>query len=188
MIYICIPTTKERRAKLGICLRAIYASDFEEPFTVCVYENADGGWVKAFSKMIEGIDDVVWNINDDVIIAPDCLRILYDAYLRHFNGHDDGMVQPLDEQEHGTGATFAMAHARVFRENMCMEYIHYYCDVEMKIRLQNRAKFLYVPDAITEHRNVRECEENDDETYAISRSAFQHDKELFYKRLREGIS
>lgn len=183
MIYVCIPTTKERRQRLEACISAIQQSRTTEPFTICVYENSEGGWVRAFRRMLEGIDGLVFNVNVDVIIHPDCLDTLARKYREYFPD-EDGAVQPYDQMQEGTAACYAFAHSRVFKEYLHDGYIHYFADIEMRERLAAIGKFRYVPQALTSHFNVEFDRSLDDETYRTARGHAQHDARVYNERKR----
>jgi len=176
MIYILIPTTKERKERLAFCLEAVYKSKCKEPFTVCVYENSDGGWVKALWKMIEGINGLIFNIGDDVIIGPECIQKLFDSYKDGF------LLQPYDQIQQGKICTNPFCHSDIIKEFLYDGYVHNFADTEMTERIKKLGRYLYVPEAITHHYHFTENKDLMDNTYKASQKYFKQDSELFDQR------
>ncbi len=70
MITILIPTTPERRERLQNTIESI-REHTTQPYKLTIYENNYEGYVKAIHTLLDGIDGLVWCLNDDVILKND---------------------------------------------------------------------------------------------------------------------
>ena len=77
IITIIIPTTKERRSRIDKCLTAL-KDNAGVPIRIVIYENEDGGWVGAVHNAISDIGGIVYIMNDDMIIHPNCIKTLLE--------------------------------------------------------------------------------------------------------------
>lgn len=185
MIYIVIATTKGRRERLKKCISAIQESTYY-PFSLLLYENHDGGCVVATKKAIEGLHAPMFLLNDDMIIAPDCLERLVAAYNRNFPNHD-GICQPWDPGARGTCAVAPFGHSDLLRKFM-NGYNHYWWDAELYDVMRARGKYVVVDDAkfIHEHPNYGLPVERD-ETYRTNVLKFDEDAALYKRRQAAGF-
>jgi GT2 family glycosyltransferase len=184
IVYICIPTTPGRRDRLQTCIEHIRANDF--PHAILIYENQDGGCVAAEHNMLQGIDGLVFILNDDMEIAPDCIRKLYEAYMREFGGRD-GLVQPFEQIHQGKIAVSPFCHSDVIKKYVHRGYIHNFNDTELTEVMKARGKYLYVSEAKMVHRHWTREGELNDETYRLTSAAYKQDQALFEKRKANGF-
>ena len=195
MIYVVIPTTKGRRVRLDECLKAVRASVCTEPITICLYENNDGGWVKALHNLLVGLysDTIVFNIGDDVIIEPDCIQKLFDAFQKNKDDmstlamHDKPLLlQPYEQVHEGRICTNPFCTADVIRKYLFKGYVHNYADNELTDRVIKEGRYVYVPEARTKHVHFELDAKLYDETYDLTQRFFLTDRDLFRQRNAEG--
>jgi len=185
LVYVCIPTTKERRARLQVCIDHVRANDF--PHAILIYENQDGGCVAAEHNMLNMIDDdaLVFILNDDMEIAPDCLRTLYQAFIRAYPERD-GVVQPFDQIQQGKIAVSPFCSSRTIKKHVFKGYIHNYNDTELTEVMKFLGKYLYVPEARMIHRHGNDSNGLMDETYRMTSAKYRQDQAVFAARRRAG--
>lgn len=179
MIYIVIPTTKQRRERLKKVIDALRESDV--PHTICIYENLDGGYVKAVHNALEGIDGIVWILNDDMVPKPDCLKFLWNAYRQSF-AENDGIAQPFEQFHGGNLAVCPFGHSKVLKQYMHQGYKHHYVDTELTLVMKQKGKYLEVPEAFVDHQHYIADSSLLDETYNLTRGGYKEDEALFIKR------
>lgn len=182
MIYILIPTTKERRLRLEKCINSIRENVSQFPFVICTYENNNEGYVKALSRMIEEIKGVVFLVSDDMVLEKDCIENLYKRYLEAFPNLD-GMAQPYENFGHGQNGDSPMIHSDILRPFLELGY-HHYADAEIAIALNKQGKYLVVPEAKLFHEHPNEFPELMDETYRQNHSHAGEDNELLASRIK----
>lgn len=176
MIYIIITTTKQRRERLQKCIDAIRLSTI--PHSIVLYENSDGGCVLALRKAISGIDAPVFILNDDMIVEPDCLRTLYDEYLK-----DPSCVyQPYEGIHEGKLAVSPFCHSSTIKPYFEKGYIHSFWDTELTIMSMAFNKYRIINTAKLDHQHVIRDPSLQDETYKISQDSLAVDTLLFNQR------
>lgn len=193
MIYVCIPTTKERRPRLEKCLEAIRASVGAPPFTVCLYENEDGGWVAALQNLVAGLRDdaLIFNIGDDVIIQPDCIALLAEEFAwKEANGvnPDTLLLQPYEHIHQGNIATNPFCRAGLIKRWLSRAYVHNFADNELTELARAEGTYVYVPKAISEHIHFELDHSLYDETYDRTQRYFIKDQATFQQRKAAGYN
>jgi hypothetical protein len=191
MIYVVIATTKERRARLDECITAIRESTI--PHSIVIYENLDGGCVLATKKAIEGLDAEIFLLNDDMIIEPDCLTKLKEAYDKNYP-NKDGVCQPYMDSRRCPSAGSPYCHTSTIRPFL-EHYVHCGWDTEFGQVMQMKNKYTVVPEANLEHRRVPMSTKNKplyenielDETYKMRNASRERDQKLFLERKNGGF-
>lgn len=187
MIYIIIPTTKERRERLARCLEAL-KQNTKYPMCIVTYENEAGctdvGLVPAVHKMIEGIDGLMIMYNDDAIAEPDFVEKLYEAYLEKPEGErDEWMFSPWENFHHGNNAAFPLCHSNVIKKYLYKGYNHLFSDIELTAVMKKIGRYQPVLEAKAHHDHFIRNNDLIDETYKASQSFVDKDQELYHKRL-----
>jgi GT2 family glycosyltransferase len=113
-------------------------------------------------------------MNDDMVIQPDCIKILLEAY-------DDNVVYPDDGINNGTLATTFLCHSGYIETNLFKGYKHNYSDTEFTERSKILGKLKYVPEAKLIHKHWTTGAPKD-ETYTKNTLTLEQDKALFYER------
>jgi hypothetical protein len=178
MIYVVIATTKERRPRLQKCIDAVRESTI--PHSIVLYENSDGGCVLATKKAIEGINSEIFLLNDDMIVAPNCLEILKREYDKKFP-NKDGVCQPDDNYHGGRLCTSPYCHTDVVRPFL-ENYRHHCWDQEFTDVMTIKNKYLIVKDAFLDHQHFTKGGAPMDETYKMTNNTFQLDIKIWEKR------
>lgn len=186
MVYIVIATTPDRRNNLNTLLESIRQHTQDVPHCVVIYENQDGGWVRALRNAIEGIDGYVQLLGDDVVVQAGWLKTIQDHFFAQFP-YGDGVVQPLDEIHGGKLAVHPFLHTKTLHRYGCWKYIHSFFDTELTERAKADGKYLYVPEAKVEHRHWINGKAEKDGTYTLTDESFQKDLEIFKRRLACGF-
>lgn len=188
MIYVCIPTTKERRERLAKCVASIH-QHAGTPHTIVTYENYREGFVAPVHKMLEGLkdDSLVWCIGDDTILTePDTLKRLEEAFWRAFpNG--DGVANPDDGIQRGAIITMPLCQAITMRRYTYKGYFLNYADNEFTILMAGQGRYLYVPEVKVEHQHHVVGKAPRDETYSYAMTLFPADAQLFQERKARGF-
>lgn len=184
MIYIVVPTTKERRPRLRELLDSIDENTEGMKYTVCVYENWDGGWVSAVHNAIDGIDGMVMLLGSDVVVKKDWLRNLWEAFCREFPNRD-GAAQPYDEIHRGGICQHPLARADTIRQYLDKDFVHNFSDNWMTDMLQAENKYIYVPNAIIEHKHHVNKKALEDETYKKVAENYTGDRATYLRKKRE---
>lgn len=180
MIYVLIPTTKERRERLQKCIDAVRNSVIDHPITICVYENTDGGCVKAEHKMLEGITGLAFILNDDMVVEPDCIQTLLDHY-------EDGLLlQPFEDIHKGDLAVSPFAHTDFLKKYIYPGYVHNYNDTELTEVAQMLGKYKKIEKAVIHHEHFTRGAKKD-QTYEATQSHFAKDRDLFISRKKNNF-
>lgn len=184
IIYIVIPTTKERRPRLRELLDSIDENTEGMKYAVVVYENDDGGWVPAVHNAIQGIDGYVVLLGSDVVVKKDWLKNLWDGFCRQFP-NKDGAAQPYDEINNGSLCQHPLAHSDTIRKYLDKDFIHNFSDNWMTEMLIADGKYLYVPNAIVEHKHFVNKKAKKDKTYEKVFSTYGRDQQVYIRKKRE---
>jgi hypothetical protein len=176
MIYVIIATTKQRRERLTECLAALRESTV--PHSVVIYENLDGGCCLATTKALEGINAPVFILNDDMIVEPDCIEKLYNAYTQD----ELGVYQPWENMHGGKLAVSPFGFSEVLKPFLKKGYVHSFWDTELTIMATAYGKYHIVAEAKIDHKHVMKDPSLQDATYKISQDKLAFDTELFNKR------
>lgn len=163
MIYIVIPTTPERRYRTEQLVKSIQENT-DIPYVLCVYENNDGGWVKAVYNAIEGINGLVWLLGSDTIVEKDALKTLYNAYTETFP-LQDGICEPFNEMHGETLCQHPFGHSETIKKYLDKRFVHWYSDTYMTLLARKDGKLLYVPEAKIQHNHFVNGKAEVDETY-----------------------
>ncbi|MFA6158882.1 MAG: hypothetical protein WC763_04670 [Candidatus Paceibacterota bacterium] len=192
IVYVCIPTTRERRARLQTCIDHIRVNDF--PHVIVLYENQDGGCVAAEHNMLQGIEGLVFLLNDDMEIAPDCIRRLYEAYRKNaeeMSNVDDFekplMLQPFEQIHKGRLAVSPFCHSSVLKKYVFKGYNHNFNDTELTEVVRAEGRYVFVPEATMVHRHGTEENGLMDETYRMTSATYRKDRALFHERKAAGF-
>jgi GT2 family glycosyltransferase len=184
IIYIVIPTTKERRPRLRELLDSIDENTEGMKYAVVVYENDDGGWVPAVHNAIEGINGYAVLLGSDVVVKKDWLKNLWHAFIIQFPNRD-GAVQPFDEINGGALCQHPLAHSDTIKKYLDKDFIHNFSDNWMTEMLQAEGKYLYVPNAIIEHKHMVNKKAKPDETYKKVFSTYDRDRAVYIQKKKE---
>lgn len=95
LLKILIPTTRERRDRLEVCIRTIRMHT-TIPHMVVVFENNLGGFVPAIHTMLAEVNGPVWCIRDDTVVVDDAIDRMYQKYTELYPT-GNGAVQPTNE-------------------------------------------------------------------------------------------
>lgn len=183
MIYVVIATTKERRPRLEKCIAAVRESTI--PHSIVIYENQDGGCVLATKKAIEGINGLIFLLNDDMVVEPDCLEKLFKAYTKAFP-NQDGVCQPFEDMHRGALGVAPFCHTNTIRPFL-EHYIHNFWDTEFTLVMHSRGKYLPVLDARLLHEHFTNGRSPIDETYRTTSGKYEIDQETFRVRKKSGF-
>lgn len=182
MIYICIPTTPERRGRLKELLASIEKHTENVPHCVVTYENDRGGWVPAVYDMLDGIDGYVVLLGSDVVVEKDWLLNLSVAYFRAFP-NDDGVAEPFNELHGPTLCQHPFAHSRTIKKYLDPRFVHFFSDNWFTDQARRDGKLIYVPEAKIEHKHFVNKKAPFDKTYEtiFNKEVNQKDCELYQK-------
>lgn len=180
MIYICIPTTPERRHRTEQLVKSIQENSQDVPHTICIYENNDGGWVPAVYNMLESINGLVWLLGSDTIVEKDALKTLYNAYTATFP-LQDGICEPFNELQGDTLCQHPFGHTETIKKYLDKRFVHWYSDNLFTIRAKKDGKLLYVPEAKIQHNHFVNGKAEVDETYKtiFNKDTVEKDRLLF---------
>lgn len=190
MIYILIPSTKERRYRLEKCIDAV-KKNTKYPLTICTYENErdckDVGWVKAVHKLLDGIkdDQLVFILGDDAIVAPDCIDRLADAYYNLPKG--DYILQPYEEFHKGELATFPFTTAGILKKYIHKGYKHLWSDTELTLVTKYLKMYGIVKEAKVDHQHFLTNPNLMDKTYEATQALNDEDRALFEERAKHNF-
>lgn len=189
MIYVCIPTTKERRPRLQKCIDALRLNT-KYPIAICTYENEEGctdvGWVTAIHKLLEGINGLVFILGDDAIPDPDCIERLYDTY-KMLDNKEEWVLQPFEQYHQGELATFPFCHSDILKKYIFKGYKHLWSDTELTQIMRAKGRFGRVHGAYVDHQHYISDKKLFDETYEKSLKMNDADKQLFQERKAAGF-
>lgn len=186
MINILIPTTPERRDRLQQTIESI-REHTTLPYKLTIYENNYEGYVKAIHVLLDGVDGLVWCLNDDVILKNDALKILNDKFLELYP-QLNGLLQPRDGIQEGNVATLPFCHAKIMKHLTHEGYHHNFADQEFTMRMKAADLYTYVPEAVVEHNHWINGKATQDKTYTDSQTRFEKDQKLFTNRLQNGFN
>ena len=179
MLYILIPSTKERRERRQKLLDSIYAQKTTHPFVVCIYESEGEGWAIGLKKMIEGINDTVWLLSDDWVLEENCIEELMNHYNEKFP-FKDGMVQPNGHMEGGMGWC-PVVPSNVL-PSILDGYIHY-ADYEIQDYFKKVGRWSIARKAKVNHEHYSFNKDLEDETYRRHKeNSTDHDMNIYQAR------
>jgi len=185
MITILIPTTPERRERLATCIASI-REHTTMPYKLMVYENNYEGYVKAIHTLLEGLEGLVWCLNDDVVLKNDALKILYDTFDELYPKWN-GLLQPKDGIQEGNVCTLPFCHSKIMRQLTFKGYHHNFADQEFTMRMSSMGLYKYIPEAVVEHQHWINAKAEKDKTYTGSQGKFEADQKLFEERVLTGF-
>lgn len=183
MLYICIPTTEDRRDRTDELINSI-RKNTTIPHSIVLYENWDGGWVPAVYNMLEGINDYVLLLGSDTIVHEGCVDILWQEFWKYFP-EGDGVAHPYNEiHESGELCQHPLAHSDTIRKYLHRGYTHSYSDNEFSERASRDGKLIYVPKAKLDHNHFVNLKAKRDKTYdkIFDNETIEKDRQLFLKR------
>lgn len=175
-MLVIIPTTRERRPRLQKAIDSLRESTIT--FNLLIRESNEGGWVKAVLNSIASLneEEIVFIINDDMEVEPDCIEILLNNYK------EDYLLQPEDGIQHGKMATTPFAKVKTIKKYLYPGYHHNFSDQEMYDRAMLDNKFIYIPEAKLKHHHFTIGEAEIDETYRSTQATMLEDRDLYMKR------
>ena len=162
--YILIPYTKDRRARLEVCIKAIQENTEGMPYSLVLYENDYIGFPNAILNMIEGINGYVVMYASDLVAQKDWLKILWQEYEKIGR---KGAIEPENILHKGTLCQHPLLHTDLVRKFFHREYFHSFCDNEMHERFVAEGLYTYCPDAKIEHHHVVNRKAEMDEGYKV---------------------
>jgi hypothetical protein len=188
MVYVCIPTTRERKKRLDDCISAIRSNAGYSNYSIVVYENIGEGYQVAVRKMVSGLgDSLVMVINDDMIVENNFLINSYSAYVEKFPNMD-GLGSLNDNNMYVNVAIVPFAPASILYNYIYSGYTHYGGDPELAQIFISKNRFLPIHDAIINHIHPFYDKSNKrpdivDETYKSTKEKFwDKDNNLFLER------
>jgi len=180
LIYVLIPTTPDRRENLSKCLAALQENKF--PHVVCIFENPRIGINKALETMWQGINGLMIILDDDRIVAPDFLEILYEKFITAFP-NKDGIAQFCEELNQQRLIGGGLAHTDFYKKNWPTCYFHNFADTEFTMIIQAwNLPYIWVHEAKTEHFHPYVGKSAIDATYQGAFDNYKKDEELFKDR------
>ncbi len=183
MIYVTVPTTKERRPRLQKMIDSVRDSDYSN-ITLVVHEGTSPGYVQAMYRFIGGIEGLIFLMADDIVLAPDCISKLVEAFQKRFpDGW--GCVYPFNPFQGERNIPMGLMPAKMFRQYWSQEYNHNFVDLEFTDLMKELNLCLYVPEAILEHNHPLKDKSLQDETYAKSQALFKKDLKTYNRRYFE---
>lgn len=188
MIYIIIPTTKDRRPRLKELIESIQEHTQNVRHCIVVYENSDGGWVSAILNAIKDINGYCVLLGSDTIVEKDWLKNLWTAFVKAFPD-GTGVAEPYNELHGDKICQHPLAHSSTIRKYLHPGYVHWYSDNEFTDRARADGKLIYVPEARIEHKHFTNGKAQVDETYKIvfNPQTNERDRMLYQKRKQNGF-
>lgn len=184
MIYICIPTTEERKDRLVKCVESLHKNAGEK-FVIATYQNKKEGFIGPIQNILSGLKDdtLVWCIGDDSVInQKDTLKLLKERFLKEYP-EMDGVVQPDDGIQHGDIITMPFCTAKTMRDYTFKGYFLNFADNEFtEIMRDEMGKYTYCPEIKVDHEHWCNGKAEKDETYKHASSLFVQDRDLYNKR------
>lgn len=177
-VYICIPTTSERKERLATCIESIH-KNAGYPHVICTYENYREGFIQPILRILAGLkpDQLVWCIGDDTLLVErDTLKRLVDAYK------PDHVINPDDGIQHGAIITMPLSSAITMRFGTYAGYFLNYADLEFTAVMTCLGRYIYLPEVKVQHSHWRNQKAIRDDTYAFADEIAKIDLELFNKR------
>lgn len=187
MIYIIIPTTKDRRPRAQQLLESIQEHTQNVQHCVVLYENRDGGWVPAILNAIKGINGYCVLLGSDTIVEKDWLKNLWEGFCRAFpNG--DGVAEPYNEIHGDKLCQHPLAHSSTIRKYIYPGYVHWYSDNDFTDQAVRDGKLVYVPEARIQHNHFVNGKAEMDETYKVvfNPKTNEQDRQLYERRKANG--
>lgn len=184
IITICIPTTHERNERLNELLQSIHENTQDMDYRILIYPNSLGGWVPAVHKALEDVDGYVVLLGSDVVVKKDWLKNLWEAFIKQFPNRD-GAAQPYDEIHQGGLCQHPLAHADTIRQYLDKDFIHNFSDNWMTEMLTSEGKYLYVPNAIIEHKHFVNKKAKKDKTYEKVFESYAKDQAVYFRKKKE---
>lgn len=175
MIYILIPTTPERRHRCNELVKSIQENTHDIPYTICVYENNDGGWVPAVYNALEGINGIVWLLGSDCIVENNAVKTLFDNYKEGY------VLEPFNEMHNDTLCQHPFGHSDTIKKYLDKRFTHWYSDSYFHLQAKRDGKLLYVPEAKIQHNHFVNGKAEVDETYktVFNPETIEKDRLLF---------
>lgn len=186
LITILIPTTPERRERLAKCIDSI-REHTTQPYRLMIYENVGEGYVKAIHTLLEGVQGLVWCLNDDVVLKNNALKILTEKFYELYP-HWNGLLQPKDGIQEGNVCTLPFCHSEIMKRFTFKGYHHNFADQEFTIIMNSAGLYTYVPEAEVEHMHWINGKAEKDVTYTDSQVLFEQDQKLFEERLKANFA
>lgn len=182
-LYVCIPTTKERRPRLANCISSIH-ENAGYPHCIVTYENEGEGFCGPIHRILTGFSygTLVWCIGDDSILTePDTIKRLV---LRLKQAYPDftGVVQPDDGIQHGRIATMPLCAASTMLQYTHKGYFLNFADNEATERLIAKGKYLYCPEIYVDHQHAVVGKATNDRTYQAGQAKYAEDQALYHQR------
>ena len=189
LIYIVIPTTKERRPRARELLASIEAHTENIRHAVIIYENDDGGWVPAVHNAIAGLNGYCVLLGSDVVVESNWLRVLWDTFIAAFP-EGDGAAEPYNEIHGSQLCQHPLAHTATIKKYLHSGYTHCYSDNEFTERARRDGKLIYVPEARIEHKNASIGKSAWDATYerVYNPETSARDRALYERRKANNYS
>ena len=183
MIYVCVPTTEERRPRLQKLIDSVRKSDYPN-LTLVIHEGKHPGCVESIHALVEGLGDntmCMW-LSDDNTIEPDTISRLWEAHQKTFEGAW-GYAQSYNEIQGATLITAGLCQAGMVKRYFYKGYIHNYSDNEFTEVVDSLCMHVYVPEAIVHHEHVSAMRPDlQDETYESNQMSKEQDRQLWLKR------
>lgn len=182
-VYICIPTTKERRERLAKCVDSIHELA-GYPHIIVTYENYQEGFITPIHKILGGLrdDTLVWCIGDDtVLIEPDTVKRLVTMFYKAFP-EGDGVINPNDGIQNGQIITMPLCTAYTMRKYTFKGYFLNYADNEFTDVMNAQRKYGYVPNIHVDHQHWVNGKAKKDATYEHAGTKFEADRLLYEAR------
>ncbi len=183
MVHCCIPTTKERRARLAECMASI--NDLAgTPVMFHIYENYREGFVQPLRKILQELplDALVWCIGDDTrLTEKDTIKRLEARFWAEYpNG--DGVVQPDDGIQRGAIITMPLCTVEtMYKYGTYDGFFLNFCDNLFTEVMEKKGKYTYCPEIHVEHQHHINKKAPMDDTYAFAQTKYAEDRELYFK-------
>ncbi len=185
MIFILIPTTKERRPRLKELIDSIHENTQGIDYSIVTFENHIG-WVRAHRSMLNRINGYCVLLADDLIVKENWLQNLWNSFVDAFPA-GDGIAEPFNEIHGPNLSQHPLGRSDTILKYLHKGYIHNYSDNEFTDRARADGKLIYVPTAIIEHKHWTNGKAQRDETYLSQLKSLEHDKELYESRKRNNF-
>jgi len=164
IIYVLIPTTKQRRQRLGELVASIQTHTENMRHCIVMYENSDGGWVPAIYNALAGISGYCALLGSDTLVEKDWLKNLWNAFIRAFPA-GDGVAEPFNEIHGDRLCQHPFAHTTTIKKYLYPGYTHWYSDNDFTDQARRDNKLIYVPTARIQHKHAAIGAAPWDETY-----------------------
>lgn len=181
VIYVCIPTTPERRGRLLECLHAIHLNKF--PHVVCIYESKGEGSVKGLLTILKDIDGIVAWLDDDCLISENYLETLYKTLHEKFPALD-GAVFGFDQFHGDQLCVRPVCHSKLLKKYVHDGYYNWYTDTEFDICLRSQNKLFCSKEVSTNHVHYLNNPDKMDQTYRDTQSHREEDEKTYKERFK----